>query len=74
MELPGKLNSMAAGAKAPAVFRCDVALFTAQRNATCLRLHLESGHGGGKITSRQLGDLPQADRFTPDTAAKTGER
>jgi len=46
------------------------ALFTRRRKGAYEALHPETRHGGGRGASRQLGDL--TDRFTADTATKTG--
>lgn len=48
------------------------ARFTARRKELYEIKHPETRHGGER-PSRQLGDLPQPDRFTADTATKTGK-
>lgn len=51
----------------------DRAQQTARRKAIYLELHPETGHGGDRSApSRQLGDLPAADRFTAETAKISG--
>lgn len=47
------------------------ALFTKRRKAAYEALHPETVHGGDRKSSRKVCDLNQ-DRFTSDTAAKTG--
>jgi hypothetical protein len=52
------------------------ALFTHRRKQAYLALHPETGHGGDREASRQVGDLirerENVVRFTKDTAARTG--
>lgn len=53
----------------------EKALFTARRKEAYEALHPETAHGAignGRGKSRQLGDST-SDRFTADTATKTGE-
>jgi hypothetical protein len=45
---------------------------TARRKAVYLKLHPETAHGGNRTASRQLGDLPDPERFTAETAAASG--
>jgi len=52
------------------------ALFTQRRKEAYEALHPETKHGAigrGHEQSRQLGDSEKADRFTADTAARTGQ-
>lgn len=48
------------------------ATFTRRRKEAYEALHPETRHGGDRKSSRQLGDLND-DRFTADTAARTGQ-
>jgi len=48
------------------------AMFTHRRKDAYEAKHPAVRHGGDRRASRQLGDLNAADRFTADTAAKTG--
>lgn len=48
------------------------AMFTHRRKDAYEAKHPEARHGGDRRSSRQVGDLNDADRFTADTAAKTG--
>jgi ParB-like chromosome segregation protein Spo0J len=53
----------------------DAAMFTAERKRAYLAKHPETAHGTPGV-SRQVGDIRQrasSDRFTADTAAKTGQ-
>lgn len=51
----------------------DRARQTARRKAIYEELNPETRHGGDRSEpSRQLGDLPDADRFSADTARATG--
>jgi len=52
--------------------KSERALFTKRRKQAYEALHPETKHGGDRA-SRQVGDLKEADRFTADTAAKTGQ-
>lgn len=52
--------------------KSERAKLTARRKEAYEALHPEVKHGGDRA-SRQLGDLKDADRFTADTAAKTGQ-
>ena len=45
---------------------------TAKRKEAYLRKHPETGHGGDRA-SRQVGDLDSTDRFTKETADRTGQ-
>ncbi|WP_174804375.1 ParB/RepB/Spo0J family partition protein [Martelella limonii] len=61
---------------APTLTPAERATFTAKRKAAYEALHPETAHGaigGGHDQSRQLGDSAKADRFTADTAARTGQ-
>lgn len=50
------------------------AMFTARRKEAYEALHPETKNGGDRRgPDRQVGELKEADRFTADTAAKTGE-
>lgn len=49
----------------------EAAMFTVERKRAYEAKHPETAHGGDRTASRQVGDLP-SDRFTADTAAKTG--
>ena len=52
----------------------DRAKHTARRKAIYLELHPETGHGGYHYEpSRQVGDLPDTERFTVNTAKATGQ-
>lgn len=51
----------------------DRAAFTARRKEAYEALHPETKHGGDRSSSRQVGDLDAGQRFTADTAAKTGQ-
>ncbi len=57
--------------RGPQLGKADLALFTRRRKEAYEALHPETRHGGDRA-SRQLGDLKEPDRFTADTAAKTG--
>lgn len=50
----------------------DAAMFTAERKRAYLAKHPETANGGDRKSDRQVGDLKK-DRFTADTAAKTGQ-
>lgn len=52
--------------------KSERAIFVKRRKDAYEALHPETKHGGDRA-SRQLGDLNDADRFTADTAAKTGQ-
>lgn len=52
--------------------KSERALFTARRKEAYEALHPETKHGGDRA-SRQVGDLNEPDRFTADTATKTGQ-
>lgn len=49
----------------------EKAMFTRRRKEAYEALHPETKHGGDRA-SRQLGDLKETDRFTADTAVRTG--
>lgn len=50
------------------------AMFTARRKEAYEALHPETKNGANQHTRvRQVGEGSEADRFTADTAAKTGE-
>lgn len=51
----------------------EQAMFTAKRKEAYLRKHPETGHGGDRKSSRQVGDLDSTDRFTKETADRTGQ-
>lgn len=57
--------------RGPQLGKADLALFTRRRKEAYEALHPETRHGGERA-SRQVGDLKETDRFTADTAAKTG--
>lgn len=54
--------------------KAERALFTSRRKDAYEALHPETKNGGDRRgPDRQVGELKEADRFTADTAAKTGQ-
>jgi hypothetical protein len=57
----------------PILSASERAVVTARRKAAYEALHPETKHGGNRrVSSAQVGHLNPVDRFTAETAAKTG--